>query len=177
MKLEYTRNKCPLIVLILFSWIHCTFSIAEEVPVDSTPISNSEKLRALRKSCEFYLEKENIQPCGPNGYFLRFGFPYCNSFFDKVRPEMSEEGARWLDEASHCLRIKLDQMSIHSSCKELENQAIASHSECYTSTGFCEITLKEKMKVFHHIGRELSDFRFFSQFMQTLYKCSRTSDI
>jgi hypothetical protein len=126
----------------------------------------------LFRACQEYLHQESKQPCGEKGYFLRFGFPYCQSFLEEVRPELTPQGAIWLDQASQCLRAELNEIPRDLNCDEVERRAIASHAECYTSTGFCHLVFQDKFKVFRHVRGELKDPRFAVQLFKVLQACA-----
>lgn len=123
------------------------------------------------ESCEYYQCRDQLQMCGPQGYFLRFGYPYCSRFMTQVKPTFSEEGALWLDRVGQCLRDQLEGISVQESCKETEDLAISSHVSCYLDTGFCQLSFSEKLKLLKVVYKELQDSRLLGVFLKLMTSC------
>ncbi|MES2525842.1 MAG: hypothetical protein V4598_02100 [Bdellovibrionota bacterium] len=100
-----------------------------------------------RTSCAFYQELESEFPCGRNGYVRKFGKPLCEKYL-KAEPYQTEGLAHWFQEVRFCLQDELDK-NLHESvsCHEIRNLALSSHVGCYQATGFCELSVKEKLTV------------------------------
>jgi hypothetical protein len=108
-------------------------------------------------SCEYYQCREQLQSCGDDGYFLRFGYRYCMDFLQQMRPKVAAPQAQWLDQVATCLQTALDAIPTDLSCADTQSAAIASHESCYVMTGFCTLPLETKFQILQVIYRELSD--------------------
>src|SRR5688500_15023456 len=89
--------------------------------------------------CSYYSCRENVQHCGEQGYFSRLAYPYCDQLTHELRPSLSEEGKKWLDLASQCLRNFVSEMPLDTSCHAVETEAVKSHYSCYVDSGYCEL--------------------------------------
>jgi hypothetical protein len=122
-------------------------------------------------NCDYYLCRESIESCGENGYFLHFGYPYCEGLMSDVRPKMSEEGAIWMSRAATCLQEQVEAMPLTHSCEDMASLAIATHPDCYVSTGFCELKLSDQLLIAEKIWKSLVDPRIDRVMIEILDRC------
>lgn len=103
-------------------------------------------------SCDYYLCKEAAQgdaPCGEDGYYLGYGFKYCERISLVARPRLSEEGKLWLDDARRCLMEEVErQLEDENSCSVVKQIALESHPGCYMDAGFCSLPWGDMWSVF-----------------------------
>lgn len=100
-----------------------------------------------RSSCEYYEEVDAEFSCGPKGYLRKFGIPLCRKYL-AAEPKLSPDLVIWLQEVRLCLQLNLEyNRNRVSGCNDLRKVALNSHEECYKSTGFCDLSLREKLKV------------------------------
>jgi hypothetical protein len=127
--------------------------------------------RQYINSCNYYLCRESNQNCGETGYYLRFGYPYCEKFTVSEKPDLSYEGNIWLDKVGLCLREQLELISNETSCGDTESSAIQSHIYCYLTTGFCNLKLNDQIQIFGIVYKELSDTRFMKVLLEIGSRC------
>jgi hypothetical protein len=121
--------------------------------------------------CDYYLCRESVESCGDNGYFLHFGYPYCEELMTDVRPKMSEKAADWMSRAAACLQERVEAMPLTHSCEDMASLAIATHPDCYVSTGFCELKFSDKLLIAEKIWKSLIDPRIDRVMMEILDRC------
>jgi hypothetical protein len=127
---------------------------------------------SLVGSCEYYRCREQIQPCGEDGYFLRFGYHYCSEFMERSKPKLNATEGKWLDQVAACLQRAVEKIPTTSSCTDVEDLAIDSHVECYLSTGYCEQPLEVKTEILEVIYPELRDHRIDGVMIHILTGCA-----
>lgn len=111
-----------------------------------------------RFSCEYYEEVEAEFSCGRKGYLQKFGIPLCKRYLS-AEPGLSPNLVTWLQEVRLCLQLNLENdLTSISNCAELKKAALDSHEGCYKSTGFCDLSLREKLKVM-----QLTSSRIFNR--------------
>lgn len=97
-------------------------------------------------ACEFYTCKDEAraQPCGDDGYYVDYGFRYCNRFSEYVRPRLSARGQVWVEGTRECLQSALDDVRYDElDCEQVRREAYDSHPPCYAQWGFCELPLRD----------------------------------
>lgn len=113
----------------------------------ANPVS-ADRCVPSKKSCDFYLCKEEEMNCGPQNYLTFFGHHYCEAYLAGSEP-FSQNGKVWLREVRYCLQKKLETMiDGGAQCSEIESLAIRSHASCYVSTGYCDLEFLDRMQVF-----------------------------
>ncbi len=103
-------------------------------------------------SCDYYLCKEaadGADACGEDGYYLRYGFKYCERISVVTRPQLSAAGQAWLDEARVCLMRTIERkIDANESCETRKQIAFDSHPGCYLEAGFCDLPASDMWAVF-----------------------------
>lgn len=97
-------------------------------------------------SCDFYSCIEQKISCGSDGYFIGFGERFCRRF-DKIFGKLSSQGKVWFTTARQCLTNKVITLDKGSSCHEIEEQAYSDHRPCYISSGYCDLSKRDKAKI------------------------------
>lgn len=98
--------------------------------------------------CAFYANcLESRYQCGPDGYPIGYGQHYCQKFSNN-RDLFDARGQQWVIDLIHCLQLALVGDAIDATppaldCQALREQASASHARCYTSTGFCTLSVQD----------------------------------
>lgn len=83
--------------------------------------------------CSFYRScLDPARSCGEDGYALRFGERFCNTFMEE-KHQFTPAGQTWLRSVRRCLQAEL----VHSlddppSCEALADTAFKTHARCYT---------------------------------------------
>lgn len=103
-------------------------------------------------SCDYYLCKEaadGAAACGEDGYYLGYGFRYCERISQVTRPRLSDAGKVWLDSARRCLMEEVElQVEHEHSCSDIQQIAFDSHPACYMDAGFCSLPWGDMWSVF-----------------------------
>lgn len=103
-------------------------------------------------SCDYYLCKEAAEgdsACGEEGYYLGYGFKYCERMSLITRTELSGPGKVWLDGARLCLIEEVErQIDDEHSCSDIKQIAFDSHPGCYIDSGFCSLPWGDMWSVF-----------------------------
>lgn len=91
-------------------------------------------------SCDFYTCFERRLPCGRDWYILRTGLYYCNKI-ERQRLNFSPEGQQFLSDAQRCLTRSLKDLyqRDYVDCHDLEHDAVANITSCFTDNGFCNV--------------------------------------
>jgi len=129
-------------------------------------------------TCDFYLCQEAMNPCGIDGYNLRFGYKYCSLSLFKLLNKMStESGRKWVGETFSCLQIKNMEYSNllggdnKNTCQKIENHSFDDHPNCYARAGFCELKLRDKLAIFSTVKAEIFSKETLPQGYQLLKNC------
>jgi hypothetical protein len=153
--------------LIIFLFLLNTTVQADELPVDNCIYAKG--------TCDYYLCREQEQPCGQNGYFIDFGYHYCTKYRDKTAKHLSHEGQLWLPDVALCLQNELGNIPVQNSCKSAAHQAIASHTACYINTGFCSLRWTDRFKIIQAALPELSNAHVRRAFKKVLRHCKNVA--
>lgn len=111
-------------------------------------------------TCDYYLCKESNSACGAEGYYLEFGYRYCQKF-ETRKSEYSAGGQTWLSEVKACLQQEIEN-SHAGSCREARSVALSSHVTCYERTNYCELSFWDKYRVYSTVNEEL-EYRDFAK--------------
>jgi hypothetical protein len=114
-------------------------------------------------ACDYYLCREQEMGCGPNGYFVGFGYHYCNAFRLVTEAHVSPEAQAWLVRVRRCLIESMDSAPFEGDCDAVRTQAYASHEACYVETGFCDLSVGDWLRVLNTV--RLSDLDFQQMFV------------
>lgn len=98
-------------------------------------------------NCNYYFCQEEIHHCGPEGYYIDFGLKYCYKY-QEAEKNFSEQGKKFLQDVRLCLQ-KAAERNAHEGllCVEVKPINIWSHPDCYIESGYCNLSLSEKMMV------------------------------
>ena len=107
-------------------------------------------------SCSFYQCKEKEQSCGASGYWLNFGYRYCQIFLNTEK-SFSSPGQKWLDKVRVCLQTRANKISQVQSCQNIRKVALDSHVGCYIDTGFCSLSFKDKSQIYWYLKDAIFD--------------------
>jgi hypothetical protein len=151
---------------------YCSTPLCEqtvpELPTDCTQYLGEDGCA----SCDYYLCKEaadGASACGEDGYYLRYGFKYCERISLVTRPQLSAAGQVWLDEARVCLMRTIErEIDGNESCETLTQIAFDSHPDCYIEAGFCDLPVSDMWAVFTTV--DPSDFEL-QQVLSTGVSC------
>lgn len=132
-----------LALLLLLTFQVSAFGYSEMTPYDGCVPSEY--------SCEFYKCEEEKRNCGAKGYPLNFGYRFCKKFLDGNNSSFTGRGQKWLYEVRECLQKKMQEISYGSTCDEVANDAFEAHIPCYYETGFCYLSMADKVKVFYRL--------------------------
>jgi hypothetical protein len=100
--------------------------------------------------CQYYVcrDAESSNPCGADGYALKYGYKYCSRFTETTRPRLSAAGQRFIDATRDCLMHYIDQQIPDGvSCDDFRQRAYASHVLCYRDSGFCTLPPEDQLEV------------------------------
>lgn len=122
-------------------------------------------------TCEYYQCREVVQPCGQDGYFQRFGYPYCSKISNQLGAQVTPAEKAWIERAAVCLQTELNAMPVDWSCSRTEDEAIISHTHCYVDAGFCKTSMEMRLKLLTMIYTELKDPRMIDVFFQIVKSC------
>lgn len=125
--------KTLILLLLLLSVLFGDYSLAESC-------------QPKKDSCDFYLCKEQESPCGDKGYWLAYGYKYCSLFLD-VEDKFPATSMEWMQNVRFCLQKEINKFPEEISCKESYLKSMSSHVDCYTDTGFCQLSLKERASI------------------------------
>lgn len=100
-----------------------------------TATANNQSCLPIYRDCSFYSRcLEAAVPCGPNGYAIGTGLPYCLKFEEHYE-RFSLRGREWVWTTAYCLQTALIPVANREktmTCGEIHSFAFASHSGCYT---------------------------------------------
>ena len=112
------------------------------------------------ESCAVYPCLAEELRCSPKNYLLRFGERYCQQFLKpEVRKAFSAKGRKTVDQIRLCLQEELVNDS-RLICRNSKALAQEHHFDCYLSSGFCELSLRDKGRIVRQIYKELKDAAF-----------------
>lgn len=107
-------------------------------------------------TCDFYLCMESKFSCDVNGYFLSYGYRYCRKTMEaEETKDFSPEGYSWLEKTRQCLQERLLSESEGRDCKEIKKKSTEQHVDCYYQSGFCELSMKDKRKIYGSLASSL----------------------
>ncbi len=137
--------------------------------------SQNESCEKYIGTCDFYLCQEKKNPCGLDGYNLGFGFKYCSGSKFKLLDQMQTDlGKSWVASVFQCLQKKSFRASETNetrTCDQIKSDAYNSHPDCYVESGFCELKMSEKLKIFKLIKKEIFSAATIRQAKNLLNQC------
>ncbi len=103
--------------------------------------------------CEVYLQIEDELKCTQrendySNYLPNFGYAYCHEF-TKAAQHWDPQLQLFIKSVAKCLQESvIENFAKGYSCKKAEKSAFyTAHPYCYFKTGFCNLSLPQKLKV------------------------------
>ena len=128
--------------------------------------------QSLVGRCEYYLCREGQNPCGSSGYYLAFGYQYCQQSLTDLIQRVSPRGETWLTQVATCLQQGLEhEVPTATRCSEVKDRAVGGHSRCYTEANFCGLKLADILRILGMLRPELTDVQILAEGMQVLAQC------
>ncbi|GIL18674.1 MAG: hypothetical protein BroJett040_24250 [Oligoflexia bacterium] len=125
-------------------------------------------------TCDYYRCGERTHQCGSDGYYQKFGHPYCTKFLTKTIKEVSPQGQKWMKAVGLCLQKKLAYYTKDTDpCWFIEEIAIRTHAECYVEAGGCELDVRDLVPVVNTFWTEFADSRMIWQGIDYVLSCAQ----
>ena len=129
-------------------------------------------------TCDFYLCQEKKNPCGLDGYNLSFGYKYCSGSKFKLLGQMRTDlGRQWVTSVFQCLQKASAEATAKTlgqqSCQDIQATSYQSHPGCYVESGFCELKLSEKVKIFNLVKSDIFSSLGLTQAHEVLQQCGQ----
>lgn len=136
------------------------------------PFFSDAKLCAVSStSCEFYSCMEQKTQCGKNGYWKKWGLYYCQKFLFH-ESEFSPASQKWLQASRLCLQRSSQHLaSGNLTCEQMGDTALNTHVGCYVDTGFCELTVSEKNKIYWYLSSAMIYSAIWKQVLEVGQIC------
>ena len=98
--------------------------------------------------CGYYKCVQDEIRCSDSDYLSGFAIPYCYKY-QADQKNYSDRGQIFLSKVRYCLQVKIEDFTNENqyACKDLREYAIHSHIGCYLNSGFCELSMAEKMRI------------------------------
>ena len=160
----------PIHLVLSLMVIVAHFSLA--MPPDMRPLQDCEP---EQNSCDFYQCREGRHQCGDDGYYLGFGYKYCQEYIE-LTPTFKPETQRWMADVRLCLQEELAALSENRMCKDAMNFAFDSHSKCYMEAGVCSLPLSEFYQVLKVIKGNVLLPKIFFEGIEIMYYCAVIND-
>lgn len=127
-------------------------------------------------ACGWYTDcMERAHPCGPTGYVMNFGYPYCKKF--AAAASLTSKGREWRDNTMICLQKSLVPFLGVSGpekrvCDEIKQHGFDSHVACYTGApSICSLPWSDLFEIAGIIGPGFLDKEGFSQASTVIKMC------
>jgi hypothetical protein len=133
-------------------------------------ITASNHCENLKGDCDFYACVEEEYQCGRRGYPTGFGQKYCLRFGINEN-WFSDKGKEWIQKTRTCLTERILNAPDFNDCRQLRLQAFADHIPCYVDSGFCELSFRDKFKVFRLVKRTFLRPSMIATALKTLRRC------
>ncbi|MHB1057967.1 MAG: eCIS core domain-containing protein [Rhodanobacter sp.] len=128
--------------------------------VRSNRQAQPEDCSSLVGDCEFYRCRERRHPCGATGYYLGYGYKYCERFSRLLRPRLPASGQRWLDKTKDCLQEHIDRhIPLDTPCDAVKRSAFDSHPDCYVLSGVCFLDPAQWLQIMGVIDPQDNDLK------------------
>ena len=121
--------------------------------------------------CQPYLELQSQYACEKPNYFLDFGYKYCR-LFEKHSEGFSPKGQATLPFIRSCLIAQIENEPILT-CKTAKSLALQHHFDCYVQSGFCDLSITDKWKVYRVVRKELRDLEFHATMKKIARACHK----
>lgn len=129
--------KTVFIIIIMLLLPLLSFS---ETPSSCAPSS---------ENCDFYKCESARLGCDQDDYLIQFGDKFCRKYL-RNQDEYSSQGERFLIQVRACLQTKLAEQNFSANkktCRQMEDFAFLTHTDCYVSSGYCELSKSDQRKI------------------------------
>lgn len=110
-------------------------------------------------SCEFYRCRDRRHPCGEDGYYMGYGYKYCQRF-TSLEPSLSAPARDWLRKTLLCLQVYVDRnIPYNADCTTVKAMAFDSHPDCYVGSGVCFLDVDDWTAIWNTIDLQDNDFK------------------
>lgn len=147
------------------------FSLMSEAKVDREYWPTQSPCRFDGSVCDYYCSKALELGCTKSNYLVGFGQKYCKSYIRNAG-EFTPSGREVLAKIRQCLIADLKSKS-DLSCQNAESYGLHSHFGCYTESGYCALSLGDKMEIFWLAGRQIFNPKVRAALGQLDDYCSR----
>jgi hypothetical protein len=106
--------------------------------------------RSHINSCSYYPCVSAELGCSAKNYLVSFGKKYCR-VFAKKEEQFSTRGKQFLDRVGNCLRNEIENKFSELNCSNAKQSAARDHVTCYVESGFCELSVWDKYRIFENI--------------------------
>jgi hypothetical protein len=119
------------------------------------------------RACAFYRCRLDAPPFAsqPCSYLSGFGLPYCKKYFTV---DFRDRG--FGPRVRQCLQEAIRDRMETLTCADLEDAAIRSHVDCYVRSGFCSLSLSDRLR----IARELDPKDLDRDIARTLFEVEKS---
>jgi len=135
----------------------------------------NETCMSSSKTCSFYQCAEKEKNCGKRGYLLRKGYRFCKKFGKKAH-KLTYNGQAWVNNVRYCLQKNLQGQYQSLSCREIKKSVWAHHLSCYYDQGFCQLSKKDRLKIYNVVGISILQPNFIKVAFKLFKKCRETRD-
>lgn len=168
-----------VLVLVSFTPVSAWFFIPSDniiARANGKPVDEGCEALGQAGACRFYRCFEDRLSCGPKGYMLRYGVPYCQAF-ERTLPAFTPQAQVFINKTSQCLMKTLlpyyskDQVD----CHRLSHVAFDSVSTCYIANGFCDVVQSNALTFIdvykpRHLF-QTGALKIWREIMEVTYQC------
>jgi hypothetical protein len=133
------------IVIILIIGLSTTNTQASSEYISGSMIAR--ECTPTSDQCNFYDCAEEYLQCGEKGYLQTTAKELCNpQEYENIK---SEKILNFSNSVRRCLQEEIIEIADQTNkCQKIKQLALESHVPCFIESGFCSLTLKERMKIF-----------------------------
>lgn len=126
-----------------------------------------------KNSCHYYEEVQAQWHCGPSGYIESFAQPYCETYL-RHRSDFSPQAQRVLQNIRYCLQTYLKENFTGTTCQQLEDSGLASHEYCYLKNGYCDLGMKDLIKIMWVAKSEILNIQMWRMLLHVHRQCKNS---
>ena len=125
--------------------------------------------------CRYYKCVQDEIRCSDSDYLSGFAIPYCYKY-QADQKNYSDRGQIFLSQVRYCLQAKIEDFTNENpyACKDLREYAIHSHIGCYLNSGFCELSMTEKMRIVLTAKKDLIHGDVRKAGLETMKLCNQS---
>jgi len=99
-----------------------------------------------------FKSKNNESGKKPPSYYSNYGDKYIRRFNDKLKPQLSKEGQKWVEKTTVNLQNAIENIvnnnpNIEQNSEEFKNLAFDSHPKAYLDAGLLDLPILDKIKI------------------------------